>query len=142
MPSWYESRIERQIREARERGEFDNLPGAGKPLPGYGTDYDEDWWIRDWIRREELTGLAPTSLKIRKEVEELPRRLAKEPTEQSVRAVVADLNQRILLARRGLVDGPPVVLATVDVERAVEGWRRRRAGADRPDGQDVTPAGR
>ncbi|MEO3745803.1 DUF1992 domain-containing protein [Plantactinospora sp. B5E13] len=132
MPSWYESRIERQIREAQERGEFDNLPGAGKPLPGYGTGYDENWWIRDWIRREELTGLAPTSLKIRKEVEELPRRLAKESTEQAVRAVVAELNQRILLARRGLVDGPAVVLPTLDVERAVEAWRRRRNGTDRP----------
>lgn len=133
MPSWYESRIERQIREAQERGEFDNLPGAGKPLPGHGTAYDENWWIRDWIRREELTGLAPTSLKIRKEVEELPRRLAKESTEQAVRAVVAELNQRILLARRGLVDGPPVVLPALDVERAVEAWRRRRNGTDRPD---------
>ena len=28
----YESAVERQIREAQERGDFDNLPGAGKPL--------------------------------------------------------------------------------------------------------------
>ncbi|MEV0587999.1 DUF1992 domain-containing protein [Nonomuraea sp. NPDC050310] len=26
--------IDRQIREATERGEFDNLPGTGKPIPG------------------------------------------------------------------------------------------------------------
>ena len=71
MPGWYESLIERQIREAQERGEFDNLPGAGKPLPGRGEPYDENWWIKDLVRREELAGVAPTSLRIRKEVEEL-----------------------------------------------------------------------
>lgn len=32
--SRYESVVDRQIRQARERGEFDNLPGMGKPLPG------------------------------------------------------------------------------------------------------------
>ncbi|HET7799540.1 MAG TPA: DnaJ family domain-containing protein, partial [Humibacillus xanthopallidus] len=28
QPSW-ESPVEKQIREAQERGDFDNLPGAG-----------------------------------------------------------------------------------------------------------------
>ncbi|GAB3977323.1 DUF1992 domain-containing protein [Plantactinospora veratri] len=126
MPSRYESRIERQIREAQERGEFDNLPGAGKPLPGHGDTYDENWWIRDWVRRENLTDIGPVSLKIRKEAEELPQRLARESSESAVRAVVTALNERIVLARRGLVDGPPVVLPTFDVERVVDAWRERR----------------
>jgi hypothetical protein len=34
--SRYESLIEQQIRLAQERGEFDNLPGAGRPAPGAG----------------------------------------------------------------------------------------------------------
>ncbi|MBF9129344.1 DUF1992 domain-containing protein [Plantactinospora sp. S1510] len=126
MPDRYESRVERQIREAQERGEFDNLPGAGRPLPGHGGTDDENWWIREWVRRENLTGLVPTSLKIRKEAEELTERLARESSEQSVRAVVTELNQRIRQARRGLVDGPPVVLRTFDVDEVVETWRRRR----------------
>ena len=29
----WESDVERQIREAQERGDFDDLPGRGKPLP-------------------------------------------------------------------------------------------------------------
>ncbi|MFY1670484.1 DUF1992 domain-containing protein [Plantactinospora sp. WMMB334] len=127
MPSRHESRVERQIREAQERGEFDNLPGAGRPLPGHGGTYDENWWIRDWVRRENLTDIGPTSLKIRKEAEELPERLARESSEPAVRALVTALNERIVLARRGLVDGPPVVLATFDVERVVAAWRERRA---------------
>jgi Domain of unknown function (DUF1992) len=31
-PLTYENAVEKQIREAQERGDFDNLPGAGKPL--------------------------------------------------------------------------------------------------------------
>jgi hypothetical protein len=38
--------VEKQIREAQERGEFDNLPGAGKPLRGIDADRDDpDWWV-------------------------------------------------------------------------------------------------
>jgi len=51
----YESLPERLIREAIEAGEFDDLPGAGKPLPGAGTPDDDLWWIRDWLRRNEIT---------------------------------------------------------------------------------------
>ncbi|MGC9665964.1 DUF1992 domain-containing protein [Planosporangium sp. 12N6] len=126
MTSWYESLIDRQIREAQERGEFDNLPGAGKPLPDRGDEYDPDWWIKDLVRRENVTGVVPASLALRKEVEDLAETVARKKTESSVRRYVADLNERILRARRGLVDGPPVVLSTVDADEAVRAWRDRR----------------
>ena len=32
--------IEAQIRVAMEEGAFDNLPGAGKPLPNIDQEYD------------------------------------------------------------------------------------------------------
>ncbi|MEE2815442.1 MAG: DUF1992 domain-containing protein, partial [Actinomycetota bacterium] len=38
--------VETAIQLAIRRGEFDNLPGAGKPLEGLGTHHDPDWWIR------------------------------------------------------------------------------------------------
>ena len=56
--SRHESWIDRQIREAAERGEFDNLPGAGKPIPNRNELVDADWWIKQWIEREEITGPA------------------------------------------------------------------------------------
>jgi hypothetical protein len=54
-------------------------------------------------------------------------RLAKETSEASVRRIVAELNGRNRQAQRGLVDGPPVVVRTVDVEATVEAWRRSRS---------------
>ncbi len=49
-----ESVAERRIRQAMERGEFDDLPGAGKPIPGAGEPDDPLWWIRKWVERERL----------------------------------------------------------------------------------------
>jgi hypothetical protein len=128
MTSWYESIVDRQIRAAQERGEFDDLPGAGKPLPGIDGNYDENWWLKELVRREDIHGCVPPTLALRKEVEELPETITTKKTEWSVRKTVNDLNERILRARRGLIDGPPVVLATFDVEEVVRIWRDAKAG--------------
>ena len=126
MSRWYESHIDRQIREAQERGEFDDLPGAGKPLPDHGELYDEDWWIRDLARREGLPGGVPPTLRLRRQVEDLPADLPKFKTEDSVRRAVADLNARIERARRGLMDGPPTILRPLDADEILAAWRTSR----------------
>jgi hypothetical protein len=51
MPLSY---VERQIREAMERGEFDELPGEGRPIPDLDRPYDPGWWAKKWLRRERL----------------------------------------------------------------------------------------
>ena len=50
----WESWIDRQVREAEERGEFDDLPGAGKPTPGLDKPFDELWWVKDKLRQSGL----------------------------------------------------------------------------------------
>jgi hypothetical protein len=125
--SRHESWIDRQIREAEERGEFDNLAGTGKPIPNRNELVDEDWWIKQWIEREEITGLVPTSLKIRKEAEDLMARVGKESDEGAVRRIVASLNERIDRARRSQVDGPPIYLEPFDPDVVVEQWRASRS---------------
>jgi hypothetical protein len=47
----HEPLAERLIREAIEAGDFDDLPGRGKPLPGAGQPDDELWWVRAWLGR-------------------------------------------------------------------------------------------
>jgi len=127
MAHWYESSIDRQLREAAERGEFDNLPGAGKPLPDAGREYDEDWWVKDWLEREGATaGVVPPTLALRREAEDLDQRVDRLRTEREVRDYVAELNERIRTARVGLMDGPPVVLPPRDADEVVAAWRARR----------------
>ena len=49
-----ESLVERRIREAIERGEFENLPGAGKPIPDLDQPEDELAWVKRWMKREGI----------------------------------------------------------------------------------------
>jgi hypothetical protein len=120
----YESWVERQIREAMERGEFDNLPGAGQPIPGLTGHDEENWWVKRFLDREKIPMPLPTSLALRKEIASLPETLAEVRTEDAVRAIVADLNERIRDTHRRRVDGPPLVLRLIDVEAVVAEWRR------------------
>ena len=122
----FESWVERQVREAMERGEFDNLPGAGQPIPGLNGREDENWWVKGFLEREKIKAPLPTSLALRKQVHDLPETLADVDDEATVRAIVADLNERILDSHRRKVDGPPIILRPVDVERVVADWRASR----------------
>ena len=81
-PRW-ESPVEKAIREAQERGEFDDLPGAGKPLKGLGDPDDPMWWLRRYAEREQLdmTGTLPPALQLRKEAAAFPESLADLRTE-------------------------------------------------------------
>ena len=57
-----ESHVDRVIREAMERGEFDDLPGVGKPIPGAGSRDDQWWWFRRWVKRNQIDpGIPPRS---------------------------------------------------------------------------------
>ena len=119
--------VEVAIQQAIRRGEFDNLPGAGKPLQGLGERHDPDWWIRRKIETEKLTGLGPPALTLRVESAELAERLDELTREEDVREFVDDFNHRVIEARRQLLGGPPVVTPTRDVDDEVRAWRERRA---------------
>ncbi|MEU0529801.1 DUF1992 domain-containing protein [Amycolatopsis tolypomycina] len=123
--------VDRQIAEARERGEFDDLPGTGKPLPKpTGNDAATDWVLRE-VRKggHDTKALLPPALALKREVQDLPARLAGERTERQVRDVVEELNTRIRQAYLNHHTGPPLTVALVDVEEALEDWRRSRAAS-------------
>ncbi|WNM38758.1 DUF1992 domain-containing protein [Micromonospora halotolerans] len=134
MTTGWEAAVEAQIRSAQERGEFDNLPGAGKPIPGRDMPYDEGWWIRSFLEREQLPGdlLLPTPLQLRRRIEELPGEVRDLPTEESVRAYVAALNAEVVAWLRAPT-GPRVVVRPVNADDVVRDWRaaRERAAAER-----------
>lgn len=118
--------IENAIQQAIRRGDFDDLPGAGKPLPGLTGTHDPDWWIRRKIEREQLTGLGPPALTLRTEHGELDATLDRLGSERAVREHLADFNRRVVDARRQLQGGPPVVTPTRDVDEEVGRWTERR----------------
>ena len=118
--------VDLQIQQAMERGEFDNLPGAGKPLGDLGSPYDRDWWLKKLIEREQITGVLPPALQLRKDDAVLDATLDRETAEEVVRTTVAEFNRRVIEARRQLQGGPPVVTRTRDVEEEVRRWRERR----------------
>ncbi|SDS89227.1 DnaJ family domain-containing protein [Microlunatus soli] len=126
-PRWRrnESTQDRMIREAQERGEFDNLPGAGKPLRNLGGD-----WVTQWVQREDLSGVLPPELALRKEADNIIDTVAELRTEAEVRAVVEELNRRIremrLRPSSGHNRGPDSFLRTVSADRIVGEWRSRR----------------
>ena len=118
--------VERQIREATERGEFDNLPGAGKPIADLDKPHDELWWVKQKLRREHLSWLPPT-IALRKEAEEALLAASRAGSEDQVRRIVADINRKILEGNRKAASGPPLNLMPFDVERVARTWRERRA---------------
>ena len=119
-PSTFESWIEREIREAQERGVFDDLPGAGKPLPGLDEPHDPLWWVKRKIRDENLS-LLPDALEVRLQLD----RALDSRTEAELREALPELNQRIAHLNAHSIDGPPTTLAPVDIEAAVRRWRSR-----------------
>lgn len=117
--------MDRQIREAQERGDFDNLPGKGKPIPGRGQPDDELWWLKQYMAREQLTFALPRSLQIRKEAEDIQTRVGRERRESEVRRIVGELNDRIRAETRTPTAGPPLRIGPLDVDTIVEAWRLR-----------------
>lgn len=88
----FESIVERQIAEAAERGEFEDLPGQGRPIPGLDRPYDPAWWAKRLVQREQF------AMNGRKSLDEVEARLTSVWALRSVTAVrtaIADLNKQL-----------------------------------------------
>lgn len=118
----WESWIDRQIECGRAEGLFDDLPGAGKPLPGLDRPHDELWWVREKLRREQIEHL-PESLRVRKEVDAARLAMAEARSEAEVRTTVDRINQRIRWVNSHGVEGPPSTVVPFDVDEVVDRWR-------------------
>ena len=118
--------IEAQISAAMREGAFDNLPGAGKPLPNMGQGDDPDWWVKQLIEREGAH-VTPPSLELRRKVERELAAIGTVNDEETVRLRVAALNVEIARFNATAVEGPPTNLARLDIDRVVTRWRQSRA---------------
>lgn len=113
-----------QIRRAIERGEFDNLPGSGKPLD-LPDVHDPDWWFKNLVKREGLV-LLPPSVQLRRDDAALDAELDALGNEAAVRRAVEQFNESVIRARYEPPAGPPLITMPRDVEATVRAWTDRR----------------
>lgn len=142
--------VDLQVQRAIERGEFDDLPGKGKPIEGLGVQHDPDWWLKKLVEREKIAVLPP-SLQLRKDDAELDDKLDALTVESEVRREVEEFNARVIHARYTPSDGPPLITMPRDVEETVAAWHERRearraaaraaAAAANPTAAAPTPRG-
>ena len=124
--SW-ETWIDWQIRVASEEGAFENLPGAGKPLPNYGPDDDP---LARWVKRQvgdEQISVLPPALELLRRVESELATIGKLHDEATVRSRVAALNVEIAKVNATVLEGPPTRLGTLNADQVVAQWRKTHA---------------
>jgi len=120
----FESLAERRIREAQAEGQFDSLPGFGKPIPNLDGPDDENWWIKSKLRQEGLVILPPI-LEARRDIERTLEAVQSTHSQHQVRLAIRQLNERIRAAHFSPMEGPAEGVRPVDVEAVVERWRSR-----------------
>lgn len=113
---------ERRIREARERGLFDDLEGTGEPISDLHVQRPEGWWAnrllkteRSKLKRSNLDQLIQASMA---QIWRLPSEIAVRKRVVELNAQIRDYNTVTNLEDRELLDATEI-LAT---------WRRLGLG--------------
>jgi hypothetical protein len=119
-----ETWVDLQLRRAVQRGDFDDLPGLGKPLADLDGEHDPDWWLKRLVEREQITVLPP-ALQLRREDALLDEHLDRLASEAEVRREVAVFNERVRRVLYSSTGWPPVVTRQRSTDGEVERWRQR-----------------
>ncbi|MFB9375990.1 DUF1992 domain-containing protein [Kineococcus gynurae] len=135
----FEDWVERLVREATERGEFDGLRGAGQPLPGLDKPFSGEDWAAAKARAEDLdvSAMLPPYLAFRLERARLVESMPARADEHAVTVVVEDFNERLLAEYRRPQLGVPLATPLLDRERCLAAWR---AANPAPPAPEVHPA--
>jgi hypothetical protein len=91
----YEKIVEQRIKEAMEKGEFDNLPGKGKPIP-----LEDDSHVPEDLRLAykllKNADCLPPELLEKKEILQMEDMLAKLPDEKERYKLIKTINFKIM----------------------------------------------
>lgn len=95
---------ERKIQEAIERGEFDHLPGMGKPLPAEQANVPDD--LRSTCKILKNANVLPEEMQVSKRIHALNELLAQCEDEEKAQSISRELNELelrydLLMERRG-----------------------------------------
>ncbi|WP_152351416.1 DnaJ family domain-containing protein [Brachybacterium subflavum] len=132
--------VDGAIEEAMARGDFDDLPGSGKPLE-LPTHHDPDWWIKQRIAEGEVdpSALLPTVVLLRREYAARDETLAELPDEDAVRAYAEEFTHRVMDDR---LEHPMarMISPTLETDEALARWRELRAARAEQERADLEAA--
>ena len=111
-----ESIADRLIREAMERGDFDDLPGAGKPIPDLDKPYDPHWWVKSFLARERS---ADAVVAARDAIHAKLGTIWQLESEQTVRTRIDQINRELAALNETSGEG----FESFDVDDTVAAWR-------------------
>lgn len=128
MISGFEKIVEERIRKAQERGEFDTLPGAGRPL-----ELAPDGHIAEDLRLAykilKNADCLPPEVELKKEIEKTEDLLAAMPETAEKYLALKKLNLLILklnaMRSTAIVNEIPQLYASKVVSRLEAGKRRK-----------------
>ena len=141
----FETWVDHQISRSIERGDFDHLAGAGKPIPGLHRDETAYDWAVAKARREgvDTAAMLPPGLALRRERDELPLRAGQLASEELVRALAEDYNARVeAFWRRPQESRWSPVPGLADVEALVAEWHRTRPPQPSPPAPEASAPAR
>jgi len=127
--------VGQQISQAMARGDFEHLPGDGKPLKNLDREETAYDGAVAKARREgvDTAAMLPPGLALRRERDELAARASLLASEEQVRALAEDYNARVeAFWRRPQESRWSPVPGMADVEALVAGWLRARPPAPPP----------
>lgn len=101
----YVDPVERQIRAAIERGDFDHLPGAGKPIPDLAREYEPGWWAKRFLERVKVEDAARDLRALIRS--EMPKLRVMEDREAAMQRI-AEINEMVDEVNARLPEGEKV----------------------------------
>ncbi len=119
---------DRAIREGQERGEFDDLPGHGLPIPDLDTERPAGWWATRWIEAEKQR---VTAEELRMQQRSERNRAVHLSDVGELRAVLESLNKTIAKHNRASTR-PDHHVEPVDIHDAIAVWYRLRRAKQQP----------
>jgi hypothetical protein len=120
------SAVEDAIRQAMEEGRFDDLPGAGRPLPGRGQADPPGWWAQRLLDEEKRRRLAEEESK---ELEEQVSSIWLIGDEATARSAISALARRVAEVNAGRPSDTRV--PDLDPEQLIGEWRAMSAARRR-----------
>ena len=138
----FETWVDGQISRSIARGDFEDLPGAGKPLRGLDREETAYDWALAKARREgvETVAMLPPGLALRRERDDLPGRAERLSTEAEVRALAEDYNTRVeAFWRQPQASRWSPLPGLAEVESLVVWWRDNRPPEPSPPVREVRP---